>query len=535
MIKYCIFEYAAKAVFCTTTNITATNSLFRYNAIAVCLTGAQTSGSQKSFMWDNLITRNDTGLYNNRAQTGNGHVVNNNITYNYIGIREEFTDGIRTLSGNNINYNMTGYSANGGAHGPMQNNYIGNVAYGAYVVPVTTRKDVGYISVSTFVGSPVAIYIDSALDGKVYSNTIAYNGIGIEENKYFRPASSTSAFLYLAYNCYQYNATYNYRQNCSINRNTQQDYWGTTSTTGIDSTIYDFKDNASLGKLNYTNISTNASTTCMPFTPPPPCYPAPTALLHNNTSTTSATIKWPAVAGAYAYEYYIVPIATTPPSSGTLTFDTSFHATNLMQGSAYRVCVRTRCQSAPFASAWYCDTISTPCDSPAQIHINNVYAFSAGISWDTVAGVVGYEYSVQLHPSLPPASVVFTTFSAAYLSGLAPGQTYDVCVRSKCVNGYSAWVCDTLRTLSLGISSAPHESQPHIYPNPNKGVFAIDIPAGMQAGEAIVMDVNGRVVQSKTYIAGTTLQFDMKDAAKGVYVVRFTTGTTTSHATLVVN
>ncbi len=188
------------------------------------------------------------------------------------------------------------------------------------------------------------------------------------------------------------------------------------------------------------------------------------------------------------------------------------------------------------ASGCQAVTPPPPCIAPVLTEWKITTPGVATAKWHVVSDAREYEYYTRAISVAAPAAGIATADTAIMLNGLITGETYIVCVRTRCWQQpfFSEWACDTL-TVPSSIAAVQHASQLRVYPNPNNGVFAIDIPAGMQAGEAIVMDVNGRVVQSKTYIAGTTLQFDMKDAAKGVYVVRFTTGTTTSHATLVVN
>lgn len=176
-----------------------------------------------------------------------------------------------------------------------------------------------------------------------------------------------------------------------------------------------------------------------------------------------------------------------------------------------------------------------PCMAPAGIS----WWFAGPdvvVSWDSVQGAKGYEYFLRYINTPTPSSGLSTKNTSVIQNNLPPGNKYLVCVRTQCwqLPFYSDWTCDTLE-VPTNIASLQQVPQMRIYPNPNNGVFAIDIPAGMQAGEAMVMDVNGRIIQRKAYTAGTTLQFDMKDAAKGVYVVRFASGTATSHATMVVN
>lgn len=189
-------------------------------------------------------------------------------------------------------------------------------------------------------------------------------------------------------------------------------------------------------------------------------------------------------------------------------------------------------------SASGCQTVTPPppCMAPTGLAWGTPSLGAVTATWQKVPGAKEYEYYTRPIATPAPSAGVITADTAIMLNGLIKGETYIVCVRTRCWQQpfFSEWACDTL-AIPISVGSTPQKPQVRIYPNPNNGVFAIDIPAGMQAGEAVVIDVNGRILQRKTYIAGTALQFDMKDAAKGVYVVRFTTGTATSHAMMVVN
>lgn len=188
------------------------------------------------------------------------------------------------------------------------------------------------------------------------------------------------------------------------------------------------------------------------------------------------------------------------------------------------------------ASGCQAVTPPPPCTAPALIDWKVAAGGVATAKWHGVSDAREYEYYTRTKSAPVPAIGVATSDTAIMLNGLIMGETYIVCVRTRCWQQpfFSEWACDTLK-VPISVEASPVVSQLRIYPNPNNGVFVIDIPAGIQAGEAAVLDVNGRILQSKKYTAGTKLQFDMNNAAKGVYVVRFTAGTTTLHATMVVN
>jgi hypothetical protein len=86
-------------------------------------------------------------------------------------------------------------------------------------------------------------------------------------------------------------------------------------------------------------------------------------------------------------------------------------------------------------------TTSVPtCTSPSSPIVTNITTTSANISWGTVSGVAGYEYSVTTS-STSPVSGTATTSASYNATSLAPGTQYYIYVRSNCGNGnYSVWV-----------------------------------------------------------------------------------------------
>ncbi|MBS1771421.1 MAG: T9SS type A sorting domain-containing protein [Bacteroidetes bacterium] len=521
-LYYCRFEYASSAIVTTGTYwLQVYYSLFRFNTTAIHLYTQNPNSNTSDFNY-NKITLNDTGVYSNSPNTSyNSTLARCEVSYNTIGMRQENTYGIR-IALNSFNYNMIGYSSDGAAEGTQGNKFIGNVLYGVYVVSSPANRNSGYISNNLFLYHPTAIYIDSVAYGHVYGNTIAYNGVGVENNKTYRSASYSSGTILIFGNCYSNNNVFNFRTSDIADINTQGDYWGTASIPGIDSTIYDYYDNATLGKLRYTNISSTPTAGCQTTSAPPPCYPKPDSVIANVISPFNANISWPAVSGATAYEYYVIPSSSTPPSSGTLTFNTSFSLTGLTPGQTYQACVRTRCQASPFYSAWQCKTFTMPyppCNSPAHVYITNIGPYYATISWDTAAYATQYEYYVLPHPSSPPASPTVTTARSVLEFGFYPGTLYDVCVRAKCGPAFSDWICDTFRTTTTGINTV-YTPVVSIYPNPNKGTFTVSLQNNYGSNTMVtVYDMMGKEIYQSP-ITNNKSQISLGDVPKGVYMVK---------------
>jgi hypothetical protein len=63
-----------------------------------------------------------------------------------------------------------------------------------------------------------------------------------------------------------------------------------------------------------------------------------------------------------------------------------------------------------------------------------------------------------------------------------------------------------------------------VYPNPNTGAFTVELPAGMEQSEVVIMDMAGKVIQKKTAMEGNKLQFDLGPVARSMYMLHLTNG-----------
>lgn len=522
-LQYCLFTYADVSINTTGAKLKINNSTFKHNNIAIQINS--TSGyPYVDYVFINkcLITQNDTGIYDTGSWLINSMVTENEISFNSIGLREENSrQGLRNFNDNHFNYNAIGYSASGGQFGSRRNTYKGNTLYGVYVKSAVPER-IGYISENTFVYNTTAIYIDNASQAQIYYNTIAYNGIGIEDNfSYTGSASRVGAGFSSFANCYIDNTHYNIKENGRLDFPTRDDWWGTASIPGIDSSIYDYNDDTTKGKVIYTNIKT-ASGGCKPVSPPPPCL-NPDSLNIVATSPNNATATWAVVPGAASYEYYIVPLSSNPPSMGVVTTASSVNLTGLTGGEKYIFCVRTKCQSSPFLSSWVCDTVTMPCGAPEYVIFSQVSATGAVVWWGATAGATSYEYYVAPHPSTPPATASTTSNNVVIVNGLNANTTYDVCVRGKCGTYYSAWKCDTMHT-TTGIDPIDVQDVVRVYPNPNTGMFTVSLDKMSNDKITIVLyDVTGRMIMSEKMDASTQ-KIELQNATEGVYLLRIVTG-----------
>lgn len=516
-LQYCRFTNADVAIYTRGAKLRISNSTFKHNNIGIHINSVPGSPyTDYIFINKCLITQNDTGIYDTGNQLIRSDVDENEISFNYIGLREENTNlGLRNFNDNHFNYNTIGYSSTGQQFGSRLNTFKGNTLYGVYVKSAVPES-IGYISENTFVYNATAIYIDNASVAYIYFNTIAYNGIGIEDNFSYTGSASRNGFSSFS-NCYIDNTYYNIRENGRLNFPTRDDWWGTASIPGIDSAIYDYNDDTTKGTVIYTNIKVVAGG-CKQVSPPPPCL-QPGSLNVVATSPNTATATWAPATGAAAYEYYIIPLSSAPPSMGVVTTATSVNLNGLAGGEKYVFCVRTKCQASPYLSAWVCDTVTMPCGAPEYVIFSQVSATSAVVWWGATTGATSYEYYVAPHPSTPPATASTTSNNVVIVNGLNANTTYDVCVRGKCGTYYSAWKCDTMHT-ATSINSLDATDVVSVYPNPNNGTFTVSL--GRMDFENVwvtLYDVTGRMIMSKQIHSDSEI-ISAGNAVKGVYLLR---------------
>ncbi len=65
-----------------------------------------------------------------------------------------------------------------------------------------------------------------------------------------------------------------------------------------------------------------------------------------------------------------------------------------------------------------------------------------------------------------------------------------------------------------------------VYPNPNEGVFSVEIPAVHKEAEIQISDITGRIIQTRTISGnnGEPVQFSLGSIAQGMYFVKVRTG-----------
>ncbi|MCB0697779.1 MAG: T9SS type A sorting domain-containing protein [Chitinophagaceae bacterium] len=398
--KYCRFEYALYAIYSEGPSLNVSQSVFKHNSVAV-ETHVFAPAVDCYFNINNcLVTENGKGLYN-FSRYATGALTNCIISDNIVGCEDESYKGL-TVQNNEFNYNETGLSLSDYEQSPdvRWNTFKGN-SYAGLTFRNSPTNISGFsrtknapISNNLFIYNTRGLQIWDLDLCTISDNTIAYNDIGIDRNS---GASNTPSYpdsLVITNNCLTNNLSYNFKENYTADFTLKYNWWGTTSIPGIDSSIYDYYDNFSSGKITYMPILTS-DTGCQSVTPPPLCAQLD-SVVAKATSPTTATVNWPAVPGALGYEFYVELIQSTPPTKGTVTTSNILSLTGLVPGSTYKICARTKCAAAPFIYTWVCDTIQVPTaintvdiESPVTIYPNpSNGSFTIDLPTKEVANIV---------------------------------------------------------------------------------------------------------------------------------------------------
>ena len=158
-----------------------------------------------------------------------------------------------------------------------------------------------------------------------------------------------------------------------------------------------------------------------------------TGLTITSRGCDSIGISWTPSTGANIVNYsYSVSTSTSNPTSSSITTGNSVEVGNLGQGTLYWVHVRTNCVGG--TSTWVKDTIRTcgtycaPPSNPGYVTTSD----SATITWQAVAGALGYEWILDQTFNTPTTPGTFTTGNTATVTGLTSGTSYFWHIRTKC-------------------------------------------------------------------------------------------------------
>ena len=230
-------------------------------------------------------------------------------------------------------------------------------------------------------------------------------------------------------------------------------YKATTSSTwqyatvyGTNFTIYSlspcvtyhFCVRANCGSGNWSSWSYahNFTTSCL-------SCDAPTYLTETNIGSNTATLSWGSGgSGVLSYALQYRQVGSSNWTTVNNIYGTSTTLNTLSPNTNYEYAVRSNCLSGLY-SGWsgIQDFWTSPasCGIPYGINAYSITSNSASISWQSVSGAVDYtlQYRVGNYGAW---NTITVTNPAAFLSGLSPATTYQLCIRANCAYGnYGLW------------------------------------------------------------------------------------------------
>ncbi|TNE28363.1 MAG: T9SS type A sorting domain-containing protein [Bacteroidetes bacterium] len=283
----------------------------------------------------------------------------------------------------------------------------------------------------------------------------------------------------------------------------------TTSPSAISDTLYVVVEAFGTGQGAFT----------LNITEVVPC-PVPTALTMGTQNCNSVQVSW-TTTGAVDYQVEVGTTGYTPGSGTTsTTANTSTTINNLMPNSSYDVYVRANCGNGDTSSWAGPLTIST---------LNSVVpAISAS---HTIGAITATDATVDFSDAGTVADSVSWDFGdgSAVVYGSTPTHLYTS-NNTYTVTATAITACSTDDTtftvLIEGISV--EENTIHafdVFPNPTTGVITVqfDEVTGRNATLELA-DLQGRVLSREGVefsTAGNSVQLDLSNLPKGVYLLRF--------------
>lgn len=227
---------------------------------------------------------------------------------------------------------------------------------------------------------------------------------------------------------------------------TSSTWIGTTSTTSTSLNLTGLSSSTGYDWQVKTNCSSIGSSFVQgTFTTVAPCN-TPSGLTVSGITSSGATVAWAAVTGAVTYTVEYKASTSSTWVGTTSTSSTSLNLTGLSASTAYDWQVKTNCSTIGSSFAQGTFTTTASCVEPTSPVVSNVAANSVTIGWTASTTATSYTYEYKLTTSSTWGGTTNTTLTAANLSALVSGSTYDWRVLSNCSTGTSTYLQSTFTT-----------------------------------------------------------------------------------------
>lgn len=185
-----------------------------------------------------------------------------------------------------------------------------------------------------------------------------------------------------------------------------------------------------ISRINGGACLVNCSTT--------PCN-APTNLVTNSITTTSAALSWTAATGGAGHTLQWRQASASTWTTVNNIAGTTYSLSGLTAGTTYQFQVRTECgtSSSTYSAPAGFSTTAVGCGIPAGMTATSITSSSAVLGWTVVSGAIGYDLQWRPASASTWATVTNVTGTSYTLPGLASSTGYQFQVRSVCSTGSS--------------------------------------------------------------------------------------------------
>ncbi len=98
------------------------------------------------------------------------------------------------------------------------------------------------------------------------------------------------------------------------------------------------------------------------------------------------------------------------------------------------------------------------------------------------------------------------------------------CYVGPCTNGAKGESAEPEEKSNNDITALNVKQDIKVYPNPNNGIFTLELPAGTENANVLVTDLSGKVIMRKAATEGNILKFDLSNTAQGIYLIQVVAG-----------
>ncbi|UCE37414.1 MAG: right-handed parallel beta-helix repeat-containing protein [Thermoplasmata archaeon] len=248
IIKYCRVEYSSEGIDCSALMISITDSTFYTNGNGIDLHDCDSIIMNNEFINNELGVNEGKNIINNVfIKNGRSILYGENVTNNIVINNDRGIINSNLIQNNYILNNNGGVDI--GRKIKVYNNYIvNNSEYGINILGSANEN----ITNNIITNNEIGIEMEQGATSQIMNNKIANNKIGI--NIYFSSSSNEDTNFTIRNNNIQDNIEYNFRNSVEKKYYMNYNWWGTTDTSLIDISIYDYQDDFELGKVEYLPI-----------------------------------------------------------------------------------------------------------------------------------------------------------------------------------------------------------------------------------------------------------------------------------------